>query len=236
MNISVLTFNLEYNRGFPKLMNVIDKYKPDIVAIQEFDLSEDSQMLIEKRGYKLGDYAESFKKYSQMFGVATFYNHTKLEKMSSQTIHLPRGLYEIFWLIVGTSPRRTVVSTHYKIKRTDRNLHIYNVHFTPIARNALREKQLHKILKKAEEHDEPTVVLGDFNYPYRRGRLEKVFRKYSFEEATTNVFHTFFKTLRFLPIRFKLDYVLYSHLVHKQTKKIDAFSTDHTPLIATFSV
>lgn len=183
MKLSVLTFNLEYNRGFPKLLNVIDKYKPDLVAVQEFDLSEDSQELIEKRGYKLGDYAESFTKYGQMFGIATFYNQDKLAMKSSRTIHLPRGMYELFWMVVGNSPRRTVVSTHYNIVGKNQKLNIYNVHFTPIARNALRDKQLSKILKSASKHTSPTIVLGDFNYPYRRSHLEDLFKKYSFREV-----------------------------------------------------
>lgn len=235
MNIKTLTFNLEYSKGLPQLLSVVEKSKPDIIAVQEFDLSKESIATVEKAGYIYADHAESFKKGKRIYGVATFYRRDSFDSCKAHEIRLPRSIYEIFWFILRGGPRRTVIRTI--LSKNEHTLGVYNVHFSPYAVNSLRNKQLEKTLKKASEKQEPTIILGDFNYPYKRSTLETLFEKYGFKEATTSIFHTFFRSmLRLLPIQFKLDYVFFKDITHITSQRMDAYSTDHTPILSEFEL
>ncbi|MBP9797925.1 endonuclease/exonuclease/phosphatase family protein [Candidatus Woesebacteria bacterium] len=234
MQITVLTFNLEYNKGFPKLLRVIEKYSPDIIALQELQMSDDAVAILKEKGYVLASHAEAFIRKVGVFSVATFYKKGRIEVNESSTIYLPRGVWEFFELLWRGLSRRLVISTQFKV--SGKVLSLFNVHLSPYSVNSLRNKQLFKTLEEAYIADNPTIILGDFNYPYNRSHLESLFNRYEFQEATTNILHTFYKTLRFLPIKFKLDYIFYRKLENIETKRINAFTTDHTPLIATFKI
>jgi len=234
MEIGVLTFNLEYNKGFPKLLRVVEKYSPDILAIQEFQMSDDAVAILNEKGYVLAAHSEAFIRKVGVFSVATFYKKGKIVLNDSSTIYLQRGMWEFFELLWRGLSRRLVISTEFKV--SGKVLSLFNVHLSPYSVNSLRNKQLFKTLERAYLADNPTIILGDFNYPYNRSHLETLFNKYEFKEATTNILHTFYKTLRFLPIKFKLDYIFYKNLDNIETKRINAFTTDHTPLIATFRI
>ncbi len=234
MDLTILTFNLEYNKGFPKLLRVIQQYQPDIVALQEFQMSDDAVAVLEEKGYILAAHSEAFRRSVGIFSVATFYKGKKVSLSESSTIYLPRGVWEVLELLWRGFSRRLVISTHFLVGGTP--LSLFNVHLSPYSANSLRNKQLFKTLEKAYLANNPTIILGDFNYPYNRSHLESLFTKYEFKEATNNILHTFYKTFRLLPIKFKLDYIFYRKLENIQTKKINAFTTDHTPIIATFRI
>ena len=197
-------------------------------------MSEDALALLSDKGYILAAHSEAFKKKHGIYSVATFYKEGAVTIHESSTIFLPRGLWEIYELIWRGFSRRPVISTHFSIK--DRQISLFNVHLSPFSANSLRNKQLYKMLEEAYLANNPTIILGDFNYPYNRSNLESLFTKYGFKEATTNIFHTFYKTIRILPIKFKLDYVFYKNFENVETKRIQAFTTDHTPIIATFRI
>ena len=182
----------------------------------------------------MAEHSEAFKRNIGIFSVATFYKAKKVVLSGSGTIFLPRGIWEVIELIWRGFSRRLVISTHFLVD--GQALSLFNVHLSPYSANSLRNKQLFKTLEEAYLADSPTIILGDFNYPYNRSHLESLFLKYEFKEASNNILHTFYKTVRFLPIKFKLDYIFYRRLENIQTKKINAFTTDHTPIIATFRI
>ena len=197
-------------------------------------MSDDAVTLLEERGYSLAGHSEAFRRKLGIFSVATFYKEKKIRLEESNTIFLPRGIWEIIELIWRGFSRRLVITSYFNVQGS--RLALFNVHLSPYSANSLRNKQLFKTLEEAYLADSPTIILGDFNYPYNRSHLESLFSKYEFKEATNTILHTFYKTLRFLPIKFKLDYIFYRRLENIQTKKINAFTTDHTPIIATFRI
>ena len=74
MNLSLLTYNTLFNNAVGKLDEVVNIYHPDIICLQEALTGEKSIKKIEKWGYKLADYSNSFVKFGKIFGVITFYN------------------------------------------------------------------------------------------------------------------------------------------------------------------
>lgn len=234
MKISCLTFNIDKGKGFPRLLNVVQEHNPDVVAVQEFEPSSESISLIEKAGYTYAGHSPSFREFRTKFAVATFYRDDKLELTHAKRLNLQLGFMEVLLFFKGG--RRSVISTCFRTKKNNNKFFVHNVHLTPYTTNTLRAKQIHKTLQSVEPHGEPTIVLGDFNYAYGRRRFEKIFKRYNFKEASNNIFYTFKSTLWFLPVKFKLDYVLYSNIVNTKTKQIGTFSPDHTPIIAYFDL
>ena len=233
MELLVLTFNLQNNRGFPKLLSLLDAYAPDVVALQEVVMSEDVLKALKKEGYDIAGYEKAFRRFSGTFSVATFYRIGSIKSVSQSTISLQRGIIEVIDRFIWGVGKRVVLVTTFKAGKETFN--ILNVHMYPYSATHVRSKQFEKALQQARNVQLPTVILGDFNYAYNRSSMETLMQKYDFQEATTHIFHTFFKNaLKFLPIKFKLDYIFYRDITHVETKRVDTFMTDHTPLLAHF--
>ena len=60
---SILTFNIRYGHAFNELIELVEKYKPDLVCVQEFRITEDEVAKLEKTGLELADYSYSFFKF-----------------------------------------------------------------------------------------------------------------------------------------------------------------------------
>ncbi|MEK7177782.1 MAG: hypothetical protein AAB705_03075, partial [Patescibacteria group bacterium] len=102
----------------------------------------------------------------------------------------------------------------------------------------------------------PLIIVGDFNYfPYKRMRLEKMMAKFGLKEATANIrqtikfsgngkfekFNLFQRlTLPFINMfvakQIKTDYSFYRGLKLIKTERIESQTSDHYPIISTFSL
>lgn len=259
MNFSLLTYNVLYNKAFDKLGKIIDISSPDIICLQEIDTNENNLKNIEKFGYKLADFSNSFINLGKIYGVATFYNPNKIKFMESTTLQLPRSIYEMILLIIrilrGGNKPRTVLKTDFQLNNGAK-ITIYNTHLTVISTNQARVKQIKTIVDFIKNHIElPLIITGDLNYhPYARKQLEELMKKHNLQEATSNINYTmqlssgkfanynlFQKiTSKLIQIifkdRFKLDYMFYKNLKMIETKRIDIQFSDHFPIIATFKV
>ena len=81
----------------------------------------------------------------------------------------------------------------------------------------------------------PTVVAGDFNFPYKREKFEEIIRTFNLKEATNAIYVTFHKRLLGLvSLNFKLDYILYRNIEVISTQRLEETHSDHFPLFSTF--
>ncbi|MDO8610028.1 MAG: endonuclease/exonuclease/phosphatase family protein [bacterium] len=261
MNFSVLTYNVLFNKAFNELGIVIKASHPDVICIQEIDTEESNLEKIEKLGYKLADYSNSFIHFGTIFGVATFYNPESCNFTGSSTLQLPRSIYEIFLLVIrllrGGNEPRTVLKTDFTFQSNKRKITIYNTHLTVLSTNQGRVKQMKKVIDFIQNYKEtPLIITGDFNYhPYGRKQLETLMKENELNEATSSLDYTmqlnptgkfenynfiqrlFAKIVRFLfNDRFKLDYMYYKNLKLINTKRIDIRLSDHYPIIGKFSL
>lgn len=259
MRFSVLTYNVLYNQASFHLDEILAKSRPDIICLQEIDTDEGNLKKIEKYGYKLADYSNSFFRFDKVFGVATFYKSDILRSTYSVTFPLPRSVYEFILVILrilkGGNKPRTVLKTDFILKKDNTKLTVYNVHLTVVATNQGRVKHIRKIIDFVNNHkNTPTIITGDFNYwPYSRKQLEELMKNHGFTEATKKLVYTseltssgkmeqfnlvqrFLSRIiqRFFTNRFKLDYIFYKNLKLHQTKRIDINISDHYPIVARF--
>ncbi len=256
MKLSLLTYNTLYNMAFSKLPDILKKYKPDIVCLQEIDTNDDNLKKMEDYGYSLADYANCFFEFGKIWGVATYYKAEKFEFLNSKPIPLINGIYELIKLIIrmfrNKGLRRTILKTNLKIKKTNSNITIYNLHLSAIGLNNLRLKQINMIDFEEVGQKGSIILTGDFNFPVERKKLEKIMNKYNLKEATNNLLFTvkypnsnkpwysflyrlFSKIARKLwTDEVKLDYIFYRGLKNTLTKRVDVNFSDHFPIYAEF--
>ncbi|VVA43581.1 conserved hypothetical protein [Candidatus Roizmanbacteria bacterium] len=259
MNLSLLTYNTLFNNAVKKLDEVINIYHPDIICLQEALTDDKSILKIEKFGYKVADYSNSFMKFSQIFGVITFYNPATITYKNSFELNLGTNIGEYFFyilrIILGYNQPKTILKTDFVHKLTKKKISVCNVHLYVIGSNELRIKHINKALKSINlSKKDPLIIVGDFNYfPYRRRGLEKMMAKYNLREATANIRQTMkftkdgkfekynlFQRLalpfinKFFVKQIKTDYSFYRGLKLIKTERIESHSSDHYPIISTF--
>lgn len=239
MKFTFLTYNLLYNKATSELGEVLKRHKPDILCFQEIVTDDKTFNLIEKHGYKLADYSNFIVRFGKIFGVATFYKPEVFSFTASSSLNLPRAFLEILLYVfkIRLDPR-IVLKTEFIAKKNKKRVCVYNVHLTPYSTNAMRAKQINNIFPDFELNKEtPTVVAGDFNFPYRRKAFEALFQKYDLKEATNTIYRTFEKRiLRFFLLSYKTDYILYKNLKVISTKKLLYYRSDHYPLLSKFEL
>lgn len=231
-DLSVLTYNIDKNKGLPRLLALVERHHPDVVAIQECRIDHDSVALMKKYGYEFSGHSYSFRHFFTKYSVATFYNPHTVQVDDASKLPLRIGFWDIVLFYRGG--RRSVIKTPITIG--SKKILIHNIHLSPFIMNTLRVKQLRQIFESLVDSDEAHIVLGDFNYPYGRKKLEHLLESYDLHEASNKIFHTFRSTFRFWPFKFKLDYIVYKNLQHVKTVQIDSFAPDHTPILAKFKL
>jgi len=261
MNLSLLTYNTLFNNAVDKLDEIIDIYHPDIICLQEALIDNKSVQKIEKLGYKMADYSNSFVKFGKIFGVVTFYDPKSFKYNDSFKLDLGINLGDFFFnvlrIALGYNQPKTILETNFIHKLTKKKISVCNVHLYVIGSNELRLKHINKALKSISlSEKENLIIVGDFNYfPYNRRRLEKMMTKFGLREATANIRQTMkfsdsgkfekynlFQRLtlpfvnKFFVKQIKTDYSFYRGLKLIKTEKIEAKTSDHYPIISTFSL
>ena len=256
MQFSLLTYNTLLNDAQRGLHLIFKKYNPDIVCLQEVDTHEKNIEKIERLGFSLADYSNGFIKFGKVFGVATFYNPTSIKCTDTKSITLPRGLGEALAFILRVfktqKKDRTVLKVDFLMDQKKKKVTIYNIHLSAHGTNGIRIKQLERTLNDIKRSSgSPTILVGDFNYPFGRKKLEELMQSHGFLEATDNIsftsdgkllYYTFVEKFLMKILQFfigkenKLDYIFYKNCKAISTIRINASYSDHFPLLAKFEI
>lgn len=260
MTYSLLTYNVLYNKAFVWLEKIITAGQPDIVCLQEVETDESNLLKLEKFGYKLADYSNTFIQFGKIYGIATYYRPGKLKLIKTDSFNIPKSFYEavlaFFKFFQKDSQPRTILRTDFLESKTRSKFAVYNLHLSLYGINRTRTKQLSVILNHGiREIKLPTIICGDFNYfPYRRRNLEKLMKEYGFLEATRNIGYTirypsrsftrysFLQELavklirKYFKGRLKIDYIFFKKLKLVKSERIELKFSDHFPVISTFQI
>jgi endonuclease/exonuclease/phosphatase (EEP) superfamily protein YafD len=99
--------------------------------------------------------------------------------------------------------------------------------------------------------DNATILVGDFNYPFGRKKLEELMELNGFSEATNTIrftsdgkllYYTFIEKFLMKILQFfigkeiKLDYCFYKNCTAISAVSINAPYSDHFPILAKFEI
>ncbi len=258
MEITFLTYNTLYNRGLKGLKEIINKYQPDIICLQEVATEQKNLNQVESDIYKLADFSNYAIKKEGVFGIATFYNKQKLKFNNSNIIPLSKTILDFLLSLpkmLSSNPlKRNILKTVFKVKKNNKKIAVFNTHLTLFGSNNARIKQLKTVLNNIKaEKNKIAIIAGDFNYfPYGRKKLEKIMFEHGFKEATKKINYTIkYRNLKdfyysfiainllkifsfFISDRLKIDYVFYKNLSLINCQRIEIDYSDHYPIITKF--
>src|SRR5262249_41268521 len=117
----------------------------------------------------------------------------------------------------------------------ERSVRLFNVHIDPHGPLDNQHQQTEAVLKRAEHHDGPTIILGDFNTLSRRKAME--IRKLMEAHDFATPFPTDIATWRGAGLRFHADWIFVRGLRLDRwgvAKPLDV--SDHWPIWAEISL
>lgn len=256
MQFSLLTYNTLLNDARKGLYSIFKKYHPDLVCLQEIDTDENNIEKVEKLGYSLADFSNGFIKFGKVYGVATFFNPNSGSCIHTKSITLPRGIGEalsfLFRIFRTQKKDRTVLKAEFTLGDKKKRVIIYNIHLSAFGANGIRIKQLERTLDDiTKTSSSATILVGDFNYPLGRKKLEELMEAHGFSEATNTIayttdgkllYYTFIEKYLMKIMQFfigketKLDYIFYKNCKAVSTIRINVSYSDHFPLLAKFEI
>ncbi len=236
MVFSILTYNLFFHKGEGDIQNIIDKYQPDVICLQEVANDASLENTLKINGYKIAHKSASFYKHKIVYHILTCFNKSSTTLDISEYFNLPTSLYEKMLKFMSKKQfPRTFTKTTFR--KNSKRITIFNSHLSSWATDIERVRQLTKIFRQTRAYTHPTLITGDFNYPYGRKRLENIISQYNLKEATSSIDYTLqTKFLGFIPIRMKLDYILYKNMNLKSIKLLEQKNSDHLPILAEFVI
>ncbi len=241
-NVKIMSYNIHHGADHQERYDlsgcakVINEAQTDIVAIQEIERFWDRRSNFEDQVVRLADltsfthhcFGASLSKLDG--GHMAYYGKAVLSRfpiISFKDHALPRKPeYE----------SRSALEVVLKVGRTD--LTLFNVHLCLNSEN-LRAAQLSMILKLAQTHLGPVIILGDFNAVPTEKSLHSMIsgsdRVFSDTEWSLYQRHTpTFPAVR--PVD-KIDYILVNNEMCERLRRwdiIESLVSDHLPVLASF--
>jgi len=253
LKFRVMTYNVHSCRGLDGRVNperiakVIEKYSPDIVALQELDVNRrksghiDQPLIIANYLRMRCHFQPAIAIEGEHYGIAVLsrypFDIVKAEHLSQpkkflNMLHVPvfKHLFE---------PREMIWAS---IKIEGREIHFFNTHLG--LRSKERELQIKTILSRewmgAIQDNEPVVFCGDFNAGPKSSVFELIGQ--NLKEAKSDIKRASHR--RTIPSRyplFELDHIFYRGNIHLDSveipsTKITKAASDHLPVIADFKL
>jgi endonuclease/exonuclease/phosphatase family metal-dependent hydrolase len=202
--ISVLSYNVHFGKRLEKIIYwLLQKQTYDIICFQEFPKHAIQTFL---RAFSTATYGYRFAPFllrrGKTYGELTVFRKSKLNLIRSTTVFL--GINRGERVMLRARIPRTSLITVFKFK--NKIITVVNIHLVNVAFNALRYKQITKIVDKLNLHITSSVLVGDFNLPSLFGR-KKLFalmdkNGYSMQKKRLSTHH-------FVGIKHQMDYIFW---------------------------
>lgn len=219
----VVSYNLRFHMAYEEAFTLAKANKADVICLQECYTD-----LLQKKiaGYQLAG------KTRGPLGLAVYYRPERLT-LSQATSHLlSMSLYE---RISGENGERLLVAKFDDIQ-AKRPVFVASFHATHlVATNQLRRRQIRETFAYLEHHNpaahrSPTIIAGDYNYPWFHRRLDAFVKQHEYALYVSEQ-----PTLQNSVFQGRFDLVTARHVKHVRLKVLDRGISDHMAICATIT-
>ncbi len=218
-NLNIISYNLRYHKAHSELEGLVDKYKADVLCVQECSTER-----MPKNIHHLDIASKT--KYNRL-GLAIYFNQSRFSVLRNESFSLKRSFHD---RIMAPAEERLLVTKLYD-KNSKQHVLIGSFHATPLTSlNYVRRKQIrsaHEKLLSLSDSKTPVIMVGDYNYPiFKRGLrvcIEQSGYKLSYSDKPTYYMSSV--------LRGHFDLATSVNAKINQVKTLPRGISDHTPIL-----
>lgn len=214
----IISYNLRKNRAVGELAALAETHEADVLCLQE---AESVALPAHLGGLNLVHATER-----NRLGLAMYVRDDRFGTRSAHTFQLKRSLHDR----IAAPAHERLLGARLHDFETGRDLVVASFHAAPLtALNSLRRHQIHAALGELRELGPglPALMVGDYNYPVFKGRLDTEMRDHGYELSLSDK-RTY---TRYKMFRGHFDFATSSGLDIESVRTLDRGLSDHLPIM-----
>lgn len=218
--IRVVSYNLRKNHATGELSDLIRDFAPDVLCLQEADTADLPAELV---GMHLADATKR-----NRLGLAVYHRRDRFALTATRAFELKKSMHD---RVLAPAHER-LIGTYLQDAATDRDIVIASFHAAPLtALNSLRRKQIHAAHGEllALGHGAPTLMVGDYNYPFFTKALHERVKASGYDMALSD--RKTYTRYKFFKGHF--DFVTSAGLAVDSVETLPRGDSDHMPILVT---
>ncbi|UOE44170.1 endonuclease/exonuclease/phosphatase family protein [Agromyces larvae] len=215
----VISYNLRKHRAISELAALDERYRPDVICLQECDTSA----LAEQVGRLRLAHSTS----GNRLGLAMYYDPERLEPRALRAFALKKSLHD---RVLRPAHERLLGARLVDLAHARREVIVASFHAAPLtALNSLRRHQIRSALGELQFLGPglPTLMVGDYNYPVFKENLADKVQQVGYE-LTLSDSRTY---TRYKFFRGHYDFATSAGLEIRRVQTLPRGSSDHLPIL-----
>ncbi|MBP1326113.1 endonuclease/exonuclease/phosphatase family metal-dependent hydrolase [Leucobacter exalbidus] len=216
--MKVISYNLRKNRAATELEALVDDHETDVLCLQEAEaITLPSH---------LGRMSLVHATERNRLGLAVYVKSDRYHARAARTFELKKSLHD---RILSPAHER-LLGVRLLDRETERDFVVASFHAAPLtALNSLRRHQIHAALDglKALGPGLPALMVGDYNYPVFKGRLDTEMRDNGYELNLSDK-RTY---TRYRMFRGHFDFATSMGIDVGSVRTLDRGLSDHLPIL-----
>lgn len=216
--MKIVSYNLRKNRAVSEIDGLVESHKVDVLCLQEAEaIALPAQM---------GPLSLVHATEHNRLGLAMYVRADRFQVRAAQTFQLKKSLHD---RLLAPAHERLLGAWLHDLQ-TDRDFVAASFHAAPLtAMNSLRRHQIHAALGELRQLGPglPALMVGDYNYPVFKGRLDLEMRDQGYELSLSDK-RTY---TRYKMFRGHFDFATSSGLDIKSVRTLQRGTSDHLPIM-----
>lgn len=216
----VISYNLRKHAAIGELSALIAEHQPNLLCLQEIDT--------ERMPEDLGPMHLADATRTNRLGLAIYYHHERFQARETRAFSLKRSLHDV----IAKPAHERLLGTLLYDRKHEREVVIGSFHAAPLtALNSLRRTQIHAAHEALDTFgsDLPTLMVGDFNYPWFQDFLSSTVQRTG-HEVTLSDARTY---TRYKFFRGHFDFATSIGLDITRVTTLPQGVSDHLPILVT---
>ena len=216
--MKVISYNLRKNRAVTELGDLAGAHDVDVLCLQEAE----AVTLPSRLGHMSLVHATE----RNRLGLAMYVRSDRFDARAARTFQLKKSLHD---RLLAPAHERLLGARLHDLE-TSRDFVVASFHAAPLtALNSLRRHQIHAALGELRDLGPglPALMVGDYNYPVFKGRLDLEMRDHGYELSLSDK-RTY---TRYKMFRGHFDFATSSGLDIRSVRTLDRGTSDHLPIL-----